>query len=51
MRVVLSSNGKINKPPIDILKTGDTTWISMFRVEQSAEAHPAASFILIPLKK
>jgi PAS domain S-box-containing protein len=47
----LASNGKINQPPVDILNTGDTAWISIFRVEQSAEAHPSGFFYSYPFKK
>jgi PAS domain S-box-containing protein len=40
----LASNGKINEPPVDILNTGDTAWIGIFRIEQLAETHPSGFF-------
>ncbi len=32
----LVTNGKYNQPPIDILSSGDSNWIKIFRIEQSA---------------
>lgn len=47
----LISNGKINKPPIDIFKTGDTSWINIFRIEQLARFHQGGHFYTYPFKK
>ncbi len=47
----LISNGKINHPPVDIFKSGDTAWINIFRVEQLAESQAGGLFYTYPFKK
>jgi len=40
----LSTNGVYNKPPIDILTSGNSAWITIFRVEQSSSLHSDGVF-------
>ena len=47
----LISNGKINRPPVDIFTSGDTAWINIFRVEQLAESKSGGLFYTYPFKK
>lgn len=47
----LVSNGKINKPPVEIFKTSDTAWIRIFRIEQLAEAQQGGLFYTYPFQK
>lgn len=47
----LASNGKINLPPIEIFKTGDTAWIRIFRVEQKSEVAPGGIFYTYSFQK
>lgn len=47
----LISNGKINRPPVDIFNSGDTAWIKIFRIEQLAESQPGGLFFTYPFKK
>ena len=47
----LISNGKINQPPIDIFKSGDTSWINIYRVEQLAESKSGGQFYTYLFKK
>ncbi len=47
----LISNGKINRPPIDILSSGDTAWVRIFRVEQLAESNPGGVYYTYSFKK
>ncbi len=40
----LITHGIYNKKPIDILKKGDTSWISIFKAEQRAASHPGGVY-------
>ncbi len=40
----LVTHGKYNNPPKDILTSGDTAWISIFRAQQSSALHPEGVF-------
>ena len=40
----LVSNGKRNNVPINILSSGDTSWKSVFRIEQSSASQPGGVF-------
>lgn len=40
----LISNGHYNRYPVDIFKSGNTSWINIFKVQQSAESHPDGVF-------
>ena len=40
----LITHGKYNNPPVDILSSGDTAWISIFRAQQSSAAKPEGVF-------
>lgn len=47
----LISNGIINQPPVDIFKSGDTSWINIFKVEQLAESQPGGLYHTYSFKK
>lgn len=40
----LISNGRYNKPPVNIYSSGDTSWINIFKVEQLAASRPGGLF-------
>ena len=40
----LVSDGKYNKPPIDIFASGDTAWISTFKIQQLSANKPGGMF-------
>lgn len=40
----LVTHGKSNDPPIDILASGDTAWINIFRVQQTSADNPGGVF-------
>ncbi|MEI6683133.1 MAG: PAS domain S-box protein [Bacteroidota bacterium] len=42
--MALITHGRYNKPPIDILKKGDTAWISIFKAQQGAASHSAGIY-------
>jgi len=47
----LISNGEINQPPVDIFRSGDTSWINIFRVEQLAESRSGGLYYSYSFKK
>jgi PAS domain S-box-containing protein len=47
----LVSNGKYNIPPVDILTSGDTAWIRIFRIEQLAAVKEGGFFYTYSFKK
>ena len=47
----LISDGKSNIPPVDIFKSGDTSWINIFRVEQLAKNYAGGLFHTYSFKK
>jgi signal transduction histidine kinase len=40
----LITNGKINISPVDILASGDTSWINIFKVQQLAASEPGGVY-------
>ncbi len=47
----LVTHGKLNRPPVDILSSGDTNWIKVFKVQQTAAVNPDGVFHIYPFKK
>ncbi|HEX2921548.1 MAG TPA: ATP-binding protein [Bacteroidales bacterium] len=47
----LISNGILNHPPVDIFSSGDTSWIRIFRVEQSTKSQPGGFYYTYSFKK